>query len=306
MPSDKSSAPGAPESAPSGPDSPDPAAAGSARFPGTAPRTVDAQAMKAFAHPLRMAIYSHLTDVGAATATALARHLGESTGQTSYHLRQLEKHGFVAEDPGRGTGRERWWKPLGFAVPTFDLAQDEANRPAIEAMMRNRLHERADALARWLSVETTEDREWIEASVDNTTTRSLTAAQARALTEELMAVVARHLGPADVAPGAQPVDEDAAEGTAETDVEESAEHAGGGEEPATDAPSGEEPTRRVRLYLSVFPLPAGEAPGAPEGPAAVGTPHRAPAPEGAATGTQAPADVAESPADPAPGRDTTG
>lgn len=214
--------------------SPDPVAAGPAELPGVAPRKVDAQSMKAFAHPLRMAIYAHLTDVGAATATALGRHLGESSGQTSYHLRQLERHGFVEEDTGRGSGRERWWKPIGFAVPTYDLAQDEANKPAIQAMLQASLNQRAAALARWLSVETHEDREWIEASIDNTSSQELTATQTRAMTEELMSVIDRYMK--TPAPG---------EGEAES---------------APDGPaSGEEAsskTRRVRLYLSVFPLPA--------------------------------------------------
>lgn len=234
MSTDKSSAPDSPAPAEEQPaPSPDPVATAPTELPGVAPRTVDAQSMKAFAHPLRMAIYAHLTDVGSATATALGRHLGESSGQTSYHLRQLEKHGFVEEDAGRGSGRERWWKPIGFALPTYDLAQDESNRPAIQAMLQAQLTQRATALAHWLSTESLlEDQEWIEASIDTTSTRTLTAAQTRALTEELMAVIDRHLGDGGAAgqgPDAGPASGDG------------------------DSPEG---TRRVRLYLSVFPLPA--------------------------------------------------
>lgn len=226
MSTGKSSAPGIPTPAPDQPlHSPDSVAAGPAELPGVAPRKVDAQSMKAFAHPLRMAIYAHLTDVGSATATALGRHLGESSGQTSYHLRQLEKHGFVEEDTGRGSGRERWWKPIGFALPTYDLAQDESNRPAIHAMLQAQLNQRATTLARWLSVEHEEDREWIEASIDTTSTRELTAAQTRELTEELMTVIDRYMRQL-------------------------------GDQPATERP--QERSRRVRLYLSVFPLPHGD------------------------------------------------
>ena len=35
--------------------------------------------------------------------------LNLNTGATSYHLRQLAQHGFVAEDAERGNARERWW-----------------------------------------------------------------------------------------------------------------------------------------------------------------------------------------------------
>jgi hypothetical protein len=40
----------------------------------------------------------------------LAVRLGESSGATSYHLRQLSTFGFVEEVPGRGSRRERWWR----------------------------------------------------------------------------------------------------------------------------------------------------------------------------------------------------
>jgi DNA-binding transcriptional ArsR family regulator len=234
--------------------SPDPVAEGPAQLPGVSPRKVDARAMKAFAHPLRMSIYAHLTDVGSATATALAKHLDESTGQTSYHLRQLEKHGFVEEDTGRGSGRERWWKPIGFAVPTYDLAQDEANKPAVQAMLQASLNQRAAALARWLSVETHEKREWIEASIDSTSTRELTAAQTRALTEELMTVIDRHLGTSEQE---HTLPDGMSEGGA-TGQAPGGSATAGADGPSADGPAPGEGspagTRRVRLYLSVFPL----------------------------------------------------
>lgn len=65
---------------------------------------------KALTHPLRVAMLKALRADGPATATALGKRLGESSGATSYHLRQLEKHGFVEEDPERGDGRDRWWR----------------------------------------------------------------------------------------------------------------------------------------------------------------------------------------------------
>lgn len=73
-------------------------------------RRVDRQALAGLAHPLRVQLYDLLVSEGSSTASELGRRLGESSGSTSYHLRQLERHGFVETDPGRGTGRERWWK----------------------------------------------------------------------------------------------------------------------------------------------------------------------------------------------------
>jgi DNA-binding transcriptional ArsR family regulator len=65
--------------------------------------------MWAMAHPLRLEILGLLVQ-GPATASMLARRLGESSGSTSYHLRVLARAGAVVEDPELGTRRERWWR----------------------------------------------------------------------------------------------------------------------------------------------------------------------------------------------------
>lgn len=189
--------------------------------PVIAERSMDAQTMKAFAHPLRMAMYSRLTDVGSATATSLARHLQESTGQTSYHLRQLEKHGLVEEDTSRGSGRERWWKPLGYRMHVEELGQDAANLRVMHSVLHEGLRHRMETITSYLDAAPTEPREWVNASVDTTTTMTMTLEQERALGEELLQVIDRHkqaLGPAEIAPAESPE------------------------------------SRRVRLYLSLFPL----------------------------------------------------
>lgn len=73
---------------------------------------LDPRTLRGIAHPLRVRILSSLREDGPATATALAARLGESSGATSYHLRQLAGHGFVEDDTGRGVGRERWWRSV--------------------------------------------------------------------------------------------------------------------------------------------------------------------------------------------------
>ena len=71
--------------------------------------TLDLDALRLLAHPLRQRIELELRQ-GPVTATTLSRKLGESTGLTSYHLRELAKHGFVEEVPELAHGRERWWR----------------------------------------------------------------------------------------------------------------------------------------------------------------------------------------------------
>jgi DNA-binding transcriptional ArsR family regulator len=75
-------------------------------------------ALRALAHPTRLRMLGLLRQEGPATATSLAARLGLNTGATSYHLRQLAKHGFVEEDTGRGTARERWWRAAHQATRT--------------------------------------------------------------------------------------------------------------------------------------------------------------------------------------------
>ena len=78
--------------------------------PEDAVRVSDPAVLRALAHPLRARLLGLLRFDGPSTATRLAERVHESSGVTSYHLRQLEAHGFVAEVEGRGTGRERWWQ----------------------------------------------------------------------------------------------------------------------------------------------------------------------------------------------------
>jgi DNA-binding transcriptional ArsR family regulator len=72
------------------------------------PRMGAAQ-LRALAHPLRLQLLEVLHNEGPATATRLARQLGESSGATSYHLRALHRAGMVEEAEQRN-GRERWWQ----------------------------------------------------------------------------------------------------------------------------------------------------------------------------------------------------
>lgn len=75
------------------------------------PREItDPAAFRALAHPLRQRILRELAEKGPATSTGLGAVLGENTGATSYHLRQLAEHGFIEEAPELAKGKERWWR----------------------------------------------------------------------------------------------------------------------------------------------------------------------------------------------------
>jgi DNA-binding transcriptional ArsR family regulator len=151
---------------------------------------VDPASLKAFAHPLRMAMYSELQRLGSATASQLARALDESSGQTSYHLRQLERHGFVEDDPTHTGGRERWWRAVGFAMTEPDLMRDPATAGTVRTVVRQVIAERAAALTSWLDAFDPDDD--TDTSLLSSSSLSLTDEEATALTKELNEVLERH------------------------------------------------------------------------------------------------------------------
>lgn len=165
-------------------------------------RRLDAATLKAFSHPLRMRLYDLLKDGGPATASMLAREIGESTGQTSYHLRQLERHGLIAEDTGRGTGRERWWHPIGFR---FD-ADTEEDRLAGQAVLQHWTRATADHLTEWGARQASEDIAWVQHTLHSESTVAMTKDEMNALGDELTEVITRHVDAAKAAAADEPSD----------------------------------------------------------------------------------------------------
>ena len=97
---------------------------------------LDAQGIRALAHPVRLAILERLQRHGPSTATALAPEVGASPSVTSWHLRHLASHALVRDSDHPGTGRERWWEASarGFRFTPADPAGREAQRMLMAAM----------------------------------------------------------------------------------------------------------------------------------------------------------------------------
>ncbi|MFE3856565.1 ArsR/SmtB family transcription factor [Streptomyces griseorubiginosus] len=140
-------------------------------------RKLDARALRGLAHPLRMELLNALRRRGPATASMLAERLGESSGATSYHLRQLAEHGFIADAPEHGKGRERWWKAVDQGL-TFDTSEFEGAGPEVRGMAEIYLHEVAATHARelsgWLSTRDRWAAEWSQSSDMSDMTLQLT------------------------------------------------------------------------------------------------------------------------------------
>ncbi|TPW70146.1 transcriptional regulator [Schumannella sp. 10F1B-5-1] len=154
-------------------------------------RTLDSTALKAYAHPLRVAIVDALSTFGPATASGLGERLGESSGSTSYHLRQLEKHGFVREVEGRGTGRERWWQrvPGGISLDPDAFRAGGGMRAASELIQAEWERSRRRLLDDFLTHGDELGEKWIDRATISTANLRLTGPQLAQLSKRLMEVV---------------------------------------------------------------------------------------------------------------------
>ncbi|MDA0634902.1 winged helix-turn-helix domain-containing protein [Nonomuraea sp. MCN248] len=93
----------------------------------------DPRVLKVVAHPLRVRLLGLLRGDGPATASELGRKVGESSGSTSYHLRELFKYGFIEEDADQRDGRERRWRAR-HRYTSWDAAELSASVEGREAL----------------------------------------------------------------------------------------------------------------------------------------------------------------------------
>ena len=110
----------------------------------------DVETLKAVTHPLRLRLLGLLRADGPATATELARLLGESSGSTSYHLRQLERYGFITDATEQRSGRERRWQAAHDMTSFPDsLAALPGGRAALEQINQFQLDQLTVGLQAW-------------------------------------------------------------------------------------------------------------------------------------------------------------
>lgn len=155
------------------------------------------EALKALAHPLRVRVLDELSMYGPLTASGLGERLGESSGATSYHLRQLEKHGLVREVEGKGNARERWWerKPGSISTPDpNDLPAGSSERLAAQ-LIENEWNRSREATFHEFVDEggNVFGREWLDVATADTINLRLTPEQMHGLVSEIDVVLHRYI-----------------------------------------------------------------------------------------------------------------
>ncbi|MFI6226870.1 helix-turn-helix domain-containing protein [Micromonospora echinospora] len=127
---------------------------------------LDHRQIRVLAHPLRIRLLGALRADGPATATSLAVALDTNTGATSYHLRQLAEVGLVAEETGRGTARQRWWRAAHDSSSWYpsDYDDDPDARAALEWVQVEHVKWLTEQADRWLTERVTYSPQWRDAA----------------------------------------------------------------------------------------------------------------------------------------------
>ena len=150
----------------------------------------DPRAMRAMAHPVRLALMEALNDAGTLTATEAAERVGESPSNCSFHLRQLAKYGFVEEAEG-GTGRQRPWRAVHTGMRFTDV-QEDPDTALAATTLANVFRERWFARARaGLDQRAAMPEEWRRVTGMDQFTLYVTPDEMKAFNDEMLALCDR-------------------------------------------------------------------------------------------------------------------
>ncbi len=153
----------------------------------------DPRAIRAIAHPVRVALLEAMEQSASRTLTATqaSELLGESPANCAFHLRTLAKYGFVTE-AGGGRGRERPWRLRYRTLEVRPPWPDTESRLAVEAAT-------TVWIDRWLDRAKVRIRrvlgfpaEWQEAGMASQRVLHLTAAEAVQLAADTHALWERY------------------------------------------------------------------------------------------------------------------
>lgn len=154
--------------------------------------TGDPAILRALAHPLRVEILSVLDELQEATATEIAERVGESPSNCSFHLRQLEKAGYIVRGERRGTAKP--WRPAHRSRNLQpDLTDPDSIRSSAAVGALYVQHE-ASRVVDFLTTAPTGDPEWAGAVMVNTAEFWATADEMRTLAADVANLVERFHG----------------------------------------------------------------------------------------------------------------
>jgi hypothetical protein len=151
----------------------------------------DPKAMRALAHPVRLAILDAMRNEGALTATSAAGLLNQSPGNMSWHLRTLAKYGFIVEAEG-AKGRSRPWK-IAPGNNKFDVNEAvPGSLDAIEHLVITVLDRSFEQLQAWWRQHKDFGDAWFNSSFVKDHTSFLTPAELADISEQMDQLLRRY------------------------------------------------------------------------------------------------------------------
>jgi DNA-binding transcriptional ArsR family regulator len=172
----------------------------------------DPRALRALAHPARIAIMQRLILDGAATATECAEVAGLSPSACSYHLRALARYGFVEEEPAEAADqRHRPWRARMVAVSIGEDLDEHGQSDALRAagrLLLESVHAWVEDLrASYFDHEAEYPREWQKAFRSSQVFLHVTAGELQQIGSRINEVLADYarLNPDERPPGARRV-----------------------------------------------------------------------------------------------------
>ncbi len=167
----------------------------------------DPRAIRALAHPVRLAILELLHAEGTANATECARETGESPQSCSYHLRALAKYGFVQEVESEDARETRWaLRARGWQLS--DAAGRSPEFQVASTLLQSRVLERDERhVASYLQHEDDFDEDWREAATFLSGSAYVTAEELTEVTAQIRDAIRpyQRRKPADRPEGARQV-----------------------------------------------------------------------------------------------------
>jgi DNA-binding transcriptional ArsR family regulator len=156
-------------------------------------KLTDPRAIRALAHPARLAVIDELYSGRELTATECGEIAGLSPSAMSYHLRSLEKVGIV-ERAESTDGRERPWRAAGSYLQVDSTGGGAGQLAASAALGATVLGRTVEQFENYLARRKGEPPEWLDAVEASYGQLWLTPEEAKAIGEQFVQSVEHYRG----------------------------------------------------------------------------------------------------------------
>lgn len=157
-------------------------------------KLTDPRAIRALAHPARLAVIDELYTGRELTATECAEIAGLSPSAMSYHLRSLEKAGIVERAESTGDNRERPWRAAGSYLQVDSTTGGAGELAASSALNATVLGRTVELFDKYMGRRSAESLEWLNAVEASYGQLWLTPEEATEIGAQFLAVVEKYRG----------------------------------------------------------------------------------------------------------------